>query len=78
MFVPLVASSSAADGNDMDQARKLGRASMWVSVAGIIIGVVLIIVVVVLLVVVVDSVGDAIDDANDIMNNNNWNWEGQQ
>jgi hypothetical protein len=31
-----VASSSAADENDMDQARKLGRASLWVNVAGLI------------------------------------------
>jgi hypothetical protein len=40
-----VASSSAADENDMDKARQLGKAAMWVNLAGIILTVVIIIVV---------------------------------
>ena len=39
-----MASSSAADDNDMEKARSLGRCAMWVNVTGILVTVVLIIV----------------------------------
>ena len=55
-------SSSAADNNDMEQARKMGRVSLWINVAGIIVSVILGIVVVVIYVVYINRI---VDDATD-------------
>ena len=48
-FSSLVASNSAADEGNMDQARGLGKASLWVSVAGVIMSVILAIIVIALI-----------------------------
>ena len=56
-------SSNAADRGDMEEARKMGRISMWVSIAGIIISVVLVIIIVILWFVYWGAVVAAVSDA---------------
>ena len=43
----------------MEQARKMGRVSLWINVAGIIVSVILVIVVIVVYVVYINKIVDA-------------------
>ena len=65
IFSVAVLSSSAADNNDMEQARKMGRVSLWINVAGIIVGVILFIVVSVVYTVYVNKIIDTVLTTSD-------------
>ena len=59
-FIPVsVASLSAADDNNMEEARKYGKAAMWVNVAGIILTIIGIVIGIIIYVAYVNATQDA-------------------
>ena len=70
-FIPVsVASSSAADDNNMEEARKYAKAAMWVNVAGIILSAIGVIIGIIVYFAMVNAAVNDVHHTYDNLNEN--------